>query len=235
MDGGQDLGGLQGLGPVNPEADEPVFHADWERRVLALTLATGARGEWNIDASRHARENRDPVDYLSSSYYELWLKGLEALLAERGLVSEAEIEARLSQPKGVPIEGSPRQTGTLMADQVEATLRRGGPASVDADIPPRFKAGDRVMTRKMHPAGHTRLPRYARGREGVIARDNGVFIFPDSNAHGRGPDPRRLYSVRFAARDLWGEDAPAAGSVFLDLFEPYLLAAGQGTSEESVP
>ena len=96
MDGPQDLGGMHGLGPIDPEADEPVFHAEWERRVLALTLAMGARGEWNIDMSRHARENRDPLDYLSSSYYEIWLKGLEALLAERGLVMSEEIEARMA-------------------------------------------------------------------------------------------------------------------------------------------
>ena len=222
MDGGQDLGGLQGLGPIDPEVDEPVFHADWERRVLALTLAMGARGAWNIDASRHAREKRDPVEYLSSSYYELWLKGLEALMAERGMVSAAEIEGRMAVPGAAGSTAEP--TGALMADQVEAALRRGGPATVDADIPARFKAGDRVVTRKMHPAGHTRLPRYARGREGVIERDHGVFVFPDSNARGKGPDPQRLYSVRIAARDLWGAEDATPGSVYLDLFEPYLRA-----------
>jgi len=97
MDGPQDLGGMHGLGPIDPEKDEPVFHAEWERRVLALTLAMGARGEWNIDMSRHARENRDPLDYLSSSYYEIWLKGLETLLAERDLVTPEEIEARMAE------------------------------------------------------------------------------------------------------------------------------------------
>ena len=97
MNGGQDLGGMHGLGPIDIEADEPVFHAEWERRVFALTLAMGARGEWNIDMSRHARENRDPVDYLSSSYYEIWLKGLEALLSERGLLDPEELSRRMEE------------------------------------------------------------------------------------------------------------------------------------------
>ena len=111
----------------------------------------------------------------------------------------------------------------LMADQVEAALKRGSPASVEADVPARFQVGDPVVTRNMHPQGHIRLPRYARGHSGVIARDHGVFVFPDSNAQGRGPHPQRLYSVRFAARDLWGPDAEPNQSVCLDLFEPYLL------------
>ena len=97
MNGGQDLGGMHGLGPIDIEADEPVFHAEWERRVFALTLAMGARGEWNIDMSRHAREDRDPVDYLSSSYYEIWLKGLEALLSERGLLDPQELSRRMEE------------------------------------------------------------------------------------------------------------------------------------------
>jgi nitrile hydratase len=97
VNGGQDLGGMHGLGPIDIEADEPVFHAEWERRVFALTLAMGARGEWNIDMSRHARENRDPVDYLSSSYYEIWLKGLEALLSERGLLDPQELSRRMEE------------------------------------------------------------------------------------------------------------------------------------------
>jgi hypothetical protein len=97
VNGGQDLGGMHGLGPIDIEADEPVFHAEWERRVFALTLAMGARGDWNIDMSRHARENRDPVDYLSSSYYEIWLKGLEALLSERGLLDPQELSRRMEE------------------------------------------------------------------------------------------------------------------------------------------
>jgi nitrile hydratase len=219
MNGPHDLGGQHGLGPIEPEENEPIFHAEWERRAFALTLAMGARGEWNIDASRHAREDRHPVDYLSSSYYELWMKGLERLMAERGLVSPEEIAVRLTGETGAaaPIGGG------VPAERLRKLLQAGDSARRDAGAAPRFQPGDRVRTRTMNPHGHTRLPRYARGRGGVIDRHHGVFVFPDANAHGQGEQPQHLYSVAFTATELWGADGGARDQVFIDLFEDYLL------------
>jgi hypothetical protein len=193
VNGAHDMGFAHGFGPVEPEPDEPAFHAEWERRVFALTIAMGASGEWNIDSSRFAREDRPPPDYLSKTYYELWLAGLERLLAERGV-----------------LERPPSRV--LAAADVPAVLARGGAVEREPPRPARFAAGDRVRTRAINPRGHTRLPRYARGREGVIERVHGCHVFPDSNAHGQGEDPQWLYSVRL-------------GSVFVDAFEPYLEPA----------
>jgi nitrile hydratase len=219
MTGPHDLGGQHGLGPIECEEDEPLFHAEWERRVFALTLAMGARGDWNIDASRHARENRHPVDYLSSSYYELWMKGLERLMTERGLVTPEEIDSRLAG-QGLVAEAV---GGAVPAERLHALLRAGDSARRNDDAKPRFFPGDQVRTRTMNPRGHTRLPRYARGRLGVIERIHGTFVFPDSNARGQGEQPQHLYSVAFSAAELWGEDGGAHERVFIDLFEDYLL------------
>ncbi len=203
MNGAHDMGGAHGFGPVVAEPGEPPFHARWERRVFALTLAMGAAGEWNIDASRFAREDRPPVEYLSKSYYELWLAGLERLLAERGV---------LERPP----------TRVLAADEVPAMLARGGPAERPAPRPARFAAGDAVRTLNLNPVTHTRLPRYARGRLGVVELVHGCHVFPDRNSRFEGEDPQWLYSVRFSARELWGPDADPAQSVSIDAFEPYL-------------
>lgn len=216
MNGVHDLGGFQDFGPVQPEPDEPVFHADWERRAFALTLAMAAPGGWNIDMSRHARESLPPAQYLSSTYYEIWLAGIEKLMLARGLVTPEEIEAGRALVAPAPV---PR---VLTADSVEAVLSRGGPADREPTGPARFAPGDTVRARNINPAGHTRLPRYARGRTGKVARVQGCHVFPDSNAHGHGEAPQWLYSVRFAARELWGDAAAAGDSVHIDLWESYL-------------
>lgn len=221
MNGPHDLGGQHGLGPVEREIDEPVFHADWERRVFALTLAMGARGDWNLDMSRHARENRHPVDYLSSSYYEIWLKGLEALMAERGLVTGTEVENAIRGE----VPEIKKIGGAIPAEAIRESLERGDSTRLSDPVPPAFRAGEKVRTRNMNPRGHTRLPRYARGREGLVERDHGVFVFPDSNALGEGTKPQHLYAVRFSARELWGESYAERNSVMIDLFEDYLLRA----------
>jgi len=208
---------MMGFGPVAPEPDEPCFHAGWERRAFALTLAMGATGSWNIDASRHARETLPPLTYWSSSYYEIWLEGLVKLMGERGLVSADEVRA------GKSIEPPRNVARVLKADMVAGVLAEGGPANRAAPAPPRFKAGDKIRTRNIHPRGHTRLPRYARDRAGEIVRVHGCHVFPDSSAHGKGDDPRWLYSVKFTARELWGHDTPDC--VHIDLWESYLEAA----------
>jgi nitrile hydratase beta subunit len=220
MNGAQDLGGMMGFGPVVAEKDEPVFHGDWEKRALGVTLCCGALGEWNIDVSRHARETLHPADYLSSSYYEIWTKGLLKLLAARDLVSAAELAAGHSL-------GTAKATArpALKAADVPARLASGGPCDRPLDRAPLFKAGDRVRARNIHPTGHTRLPRYARGKLGVIETCQGSFVFPDTNAHGRGEDPQWIYSVVFSGRELWGNDSDPTISVAIDLWEPYLERA----------
>jgi nitrile hydratase len=219
MNGGHDLGGMHGLGPISPERDEPVFHADWERRAFALTLAMGAHGRWHLDRSRFVREDRHPVDYLSSSYYELWVKALERLAGEEGFLAPGEVEA------GRALAASPSHAKpAVRAEDVPRILARGGPSERPVPAAPRFAPGDEVRVKVFSPAGHTRAPRYCRGRSGTVVALHGGHVFPDSNAAGRGEDPRHLYSVRFAARELWGEDAPARDAVFIDLWEPYLEA-----------
>jgi nitrile hydratase subunit beta len=219
VNGVHDMGGAHGFGPVEPEPDEPVFHTDWERRAFALTLAMGFTGEWTLDASRFARESLPPARYLSSTYYEIWLAGLERQLAERGLAAPEEVEA------GRPLRPTPPVKRTLAAEDVLPTLGRGGPTRRPEPRPARFAPGDRVRARNLHPPTHTRLPRYVRGHTGTVDSVHGCHVFPDTNAHGRGEDPQWLYTVRFDGRELWGPEADPALSVSVDAFEPYLEPA----------
>lgn len=219
MNGAQDLGGQMGFGPVVPEPNEPPFHADWEKRALAITLACGAMGHWSIDASRHARESLHPVDYLTSSYYEIWIKALEKLLQAHGFVAADELRggcagAARKQPERV-----------LRADDVAAALAAGSPSARATTQPARYRVGDRVRTTNDHPAGHTRVPRYARGRVGTIERVNGAHVFPNSSAHGLGENPQWLYTVAFDARELWGRVADPHSAVSIDAWESTLEPA----------
>lgn len=219
MNGAQDLGGMQGFGLIGPEADEPWFHAPWERRAFGLTLAMGATGAWNLDVSRHARETIPPPEYLTSSYYEIWTKGVEKLVQQAGLVSAAELKA------GAALEPPGHVKRVLAAADVPAVLARGGPCDRPAEQPARFQPGDAVVTRVINPAGHTRLPRYARGKRGIVERVHGVFVFPDTNAHGQGERPQWLYTIRFDGREVWGAEADATLSVSIDAWEGYLEPA----------
>ncbi len=217
MNDAHDMGGVLGFGAVETESDEPVFHADWERRVFALTRAMGATGEWNLDEVRFAREDREPVEYLAMSYYERWLAGLERLLAERGLVDREEVAAGRSLRTG-------RAVRRVLATEEAATLGRANPRRQ----PPRrarFAPGDRVRADNTHPTGHTRLPRYVRGHVGQVLLVHGVHVFPDSHAHGRGEDPQWLYTVCFNGTELWGAETDPRLTVSVDAFEPYLVPA----------
>lgn len=219
MNGGHDLGGMHGLGPIDPEpeAAEPVFHHEWEKRVFALTLATGALGQWTIDMGRHARERQHPADYLRHTYYENWLAGLEKLLVERGLVSVEELASgRAAAPAAEDLRAR-----VLTAARVAPAIAKGGPVDVAIDASPRFAVGDRVRAINRHPTGHTREPRYTRGRVGVVHEHYGAHVFPDLSATGQRAG-RHLYSVRFSARELWGEPATDGGAVYVDLWEDYL-------------
>jgi nitrile hydratase beta subunit len=223
MNGVHDLGGMHGFGPVVLEPDEPVFHAEWERRTFALTLAMGSWRRWNLDMARSAREEMPPAEYLATGYYEHWLWGLKRLLEHHGFLARPDLARRMREgpdPKASrPTEPLP---GALRPDGVPRLLQKGRAARLDDPVPPEFKAGDTVRARNVNPAGHTRIPRYVRGRCGVVDRDHGVFIFPDTYAAGLGRKPQHVYSVRFTARELWGPDAHAGDSIYVDLWDDYL-------------
>jgi nitrile hydratase len=206
-----DLGGRRGYGPVVPEPEGELWHASWEPRALALTLAAGALGHWNIDTSRATREALP--DYARLSYYEIWIHALDRLLRERGL---------LDRPAGA-------SERVLHAADVAAVLARGSPTARDTAGPPRFAVGDRIRTWAGEVPHHTRLPRYARGKLGTIVHHHGAHVFADAHASGRGEMPQHLYTVAFEGRELWGgrgtpaEQAEAARlSVSIDAWEPYL-------------
>lgn len=224
MDGIHDLGGMDGFGPIPRESGEPVFHGDWERRVFALSEATGWTVPLSIDAFRQEVERMPPADYLAAPYYARWLFALETLLARAGAVTGAEIEARIAgAPAGPPAAAHP---SVCRPENALRQIAEGGRYTrAAADVAQRFRPGDAVVARNVHPPHHTRLPRYARGRHGEIAADHGIFVLPDSNAQGAGERPQHLYAVRFAARELWGPDASEGDRLFLDLFEDYLEPA----------
>ncbi len=219
MNGAQDLGGMMGFGPIVTEPEDQRFHAEWEKRAMGLTISMGATGSWTIDASRYARESLDPADYLSSSYYEIWIKGVERLSVAHGLITREELQLGKAVGAPAPVKR------VLRRDDVPAALARGTACDRPAATPAAFKPGDVARTRNINPVGHTRLPRYARAKKGVIDRVHGAFVFPDSNAHGGGEQPQWLYTVRFSARELWGEAAEAGHSVSIDAWESYLERA----------
>lgn len=219
MNGPQDLGGQAGFGAVVPEVDEPVFHAAWERRVLAMNLSAAGMGHWSIDEIRHARESLHPADYYGSSYYEIWLAALEGLLLRHGFVTAEELAA------GRKLENGTTPKRVLGAADVAGVLSRGSPYARTPQGSATFAPGDHVRTVNMHPSGHTRLPRYARGRLGTIESVNGVHVFPDSNAHGDGEAPQWLYTVVFEATEIWGRDADPRQRLSIDAWEGYLEPA----------
>ena len=219
-----DMGGRFGDGAVIPEPETPVFHEDWHARALAVTLAAGALGQWNLDTSRHVRERLSPKDYARFSYYEKWISGLADLLVEKGVLSEADLKG----------EGDdavhPLAHLALKAKNVASALAKGGPADRPSDIAVEFVPGDRVRTRR--PAanafvagGHTRLPAYAAGATGRILRVHGTHILPDANAHGLGEQPEPLYAVVFDASELWANPEHPRDQVVLDLWQSYVEPA----------
>ncbi len=218
MNGVHDMGGMQCHGDINPEADEPLFHHDWEKYVLAMSLAMGATGTWNLDQSRAERESLPASYYLSAGYYRIWLAALEALLVRHGLVTDAELQTGTSQSPPNPVKR------VLQATDVAPALAAGSPVDRPALSDAQFSIGTMVTVRNLHCPTHTRLPAYIRQRTGQVVRVHGVHIFPDSHATGQGEDPRWLYNVRFDSQELWGKDA-APGYVHVDCWEPYLEAS----------
>jgi len=220
MNGIHDMGGMHGMGPVEAEPNEPVFHAPWEARVLALTLAMGFHGRWNIDRGRYFRELSPALEYLADSYYESWLKRLEVISVDAGFVSRDELAAGRSLVR--PSNDSPVAVGP--ADAL-AIVKKGSSYRRPQTSPPRFKVGDPVRVREMTATGHTRAPRYCRRRRGAVHEIWGNFVFPDTNAALAGENPQPLYSVRFEGRELWGAAAGPKDAVYIDLWEDYLETA----------
>lgn len=214
MNGLHDMGGMQCYGPVVPEIDEPIFHKEWEKRAMAMTVAMGFTGMWNIDISRFARESLPPNQYLQSSYYQIWLAGLEKMMLERGMVTHSELASGASEVPPVATRKSVPDAG-----QIGAALAKGGPTLRECANAPKFSIGDQVKTIVMNPTFHTRLPSYGRGKMGIVIHVNGAHVFPDSNARGDGENPQWLYTVEFTSNELFG-----SGNHFvtLDLWEPYL-------------
>lgn len=218
MNGAQDLGGTMGHGSIAPEVNEPVFHAEWEERAFALTVVMGFYGQWNIDRGRFERESLPPAQYLSSTYFQIWLAALEKLIVRAGFVTDEEVAVGAAVTAARKLPGEP-----IGAADIAGILAKGGPADRAVPGPARFKIGDMVRTQNINPETHTRLARYLRGHRGVIVAVHGAHVFPDSSAHGKGDDPQWLYTVRFSARELWGEDRNPNDHVHADLWEPYLV------------
>lgn len=218
------MGGRFGDGPVVPEDEAVLFHADWHPRAMAITVATGPLGQWNLDMSRHARERLAPKDYTRFSYYEKWIAALADLLVEKGLVSVEELKGA-TEPQPSPLADK-----ALKRDKVAEVLARGGPVDRSSDVTPIFAAGDAVMTRHLAEntqvsGGHTRLPGYAAGARGRVLRLHGHHVFPDSNAHALGEAPEPLYAVAFPSSVLWAHPEHPDDEVVLDLWQSYLTAA----------
>ncbi len=216
MNGVHDLGGMQGFGPIEREENEPVFHAPWEGRVRAMMTVGLRLGLYNLDEFRWALERMDPAAYLAASYYEKWLAAIERLYIEKGVFTQEELDSRRRQALPVP----PSQENRALVQRLlnpPQSQPHGSP-----DRPPRFTPGERVVAKNIHRRGHTRLPRYVRGKQGVIHRLHDRYVLPDKNAMGLGQNLEYVYSVRFEARELWGKDAPANDAVYIDLWESYL-------------
>ncbi len=219
MNGVHDMGGMHGFGPVVHEPNEPVFHAPWEGRVRGVVQLIAAWGLVNIDAGRHSIERLPPVDYLRFSYFEKWLAALTNRMLAAGQITQEELAS------GRKADGTVVATPPVIGEMGAKILTSVHSYEREIAVKPRFAAGDQIRARNINPEGHTRLPRYARGRRGTIERYHGAHVFPDSNARFAGEAPQPLYTVRFTARELWGDAANAADTVSLDLWEDYLEPA----------
>jgi len=219
MNGVHDMGGMDGFGKVEPEPNEPVFHHDWEGRVMAMERAMAAAGALNMDIKRYYREILPPDIYLACTYYQEWFHGLEDLLIDKGFISASDVAAGHSESPAKPLKH-----GKFTLNDVERVMARGK-FGREPSAPALFKPGDKVRARNMHPATHTRLPRYARGHVGVVERNLGCNVFPDTSAMEAGENPQWLYTVVFDGVELWGPDSDPTVKVSIDAFEPYLEAA----------
>lgn len=228
MNGIYDVGGMDGFGPVQIEKNEPVFHEPWEGRMRAInTLVSRKCRIFNIDESRYAIERMNPVYYLGSNYYQIWLLRMEKLLIEKGVLNEEEIEEKMAQLSPVPVKSHMEPYRKLMP-VIPSTRRRfavpatTGTERADEPIQPRFSPGDVVRVKTMAPLGHTRVPRYVSGKAGVIAEIHGNFVLPDLRVQEGIELYQPVYRVRFNAQELWGEDASPKDKLLIEMWEDYL-------------
>lgn len=222
MDGIHDMGGMMGFGAVTREADEPLFHDDWERVAFGILLQASGHVGFSDDHLRAHIERIPPLAYLQASYYERWTRALESFLEERGLLAPDAVEACMAKMATPARPGGGR--GASLDDIEEAVAKGASTRRDGAGTPPRFRSGDRVRVLNEHPCHHTRAPRYTRGRTGEIVSDRGVFVYPDTHARDLGECPEHCYTVAFRARELWGADAPLSDVVNVDLYDSYLEA-----------
>jgi nitrile hydratase beta subunit len=216
MNSVHDMGGMHGLGSLERDTNDELFHAPWEARVFGLMSSLGAHRKWPGDRMRQMLESIPAAEYLRTSYYEKWFTAATALALEAGMVTAGEIAAGRADPAGQ------RFTPVLRPESVAPRIAAGGTKTRPLDAPPRFAPGERVRARVMNPTTHTRLPRYLRGHAGLVTAHHGAQVFPDSHAIFQGENPQHVYTVRFHARDLWGDAAPAHDTLCADLWEPYL-------------
>jgi nitrile hydratase subunit beta len=211
MNGVHDMGGMHGMGPIAHEPNEPVFHQEWEGRAWGLQRAMGPWGRGRWGSTRYELERIPPAEYLRMSYYERWFTILVNRLLRSDLVTKEELASGRADPTR-PKPALPPRPATA------------GAARLDTPVRSAFKTGQRVRARNIHPEGHTRLPRYTRGKQGTVIRDNGVFALQDTDVNGQslGGKPQHVYTIRFAARELWGDRASARDAVYVDLWEDYL-------------
>ena len=214
MNSAHDLGGMHGFGPIDRSQTEN-FVSEWEEKVFALTLACGMLGQWNLDQSRFAREKMDPGHYLSSSYYEHWLSGLELLLKERGLIGQQEI--------GTGVASTASELSAVLPGQIQEILDLGGSTELPCQSPQQYAVGETIKVKNFNPKSHTRAPRYIRGCVGKVVIHHGCHVFPDTHSALGEKQPAHLYNVRFEAEILWGEeDAENRSAIYVDVFEPYM-------------
>jgi len=211
-----DMGGMHGFGAIERDDDAP-FHAEWEKRIAGILACAAFNGLSVFDENRRAAEAMPPGDYLATPYFGRWLHMIETMVLEKRVATPQELRAGHCAPDGVQWTA-----GGITPAQVLPLFLGGGSARAEVREAPRFVVGQDVVAREMNPAGHTRLPRYIRGKRGVVHLHHGGFVFPDTRAHGLGDHPQHLYNVRFAARELWGAQASAHDAVYLDLWDAYL-------------
>jgi len=217
MNGAHDLGGLMGFGPINADKNEPLFHADWEKRALGITVCCDCLGAWTIDENRFAIESIPPVTYLSGSYYQNWIRALEKLLLRHGFVNEEELTSGAKQ-------FDDHRASKAIQPEMVAGMLSSGTCQKKIASQARFSPGQQVRTKNTHPTGHTRLPRYARDKVGTVEAVQGSYTFPDDSAHGKPDSVQWLYTVVFSGTELWGEAADKSLHVSIDAWESYLEA-----------
>jgi nitrile hydratase subunit beta len=225
MNGPHDVGGLHGLGRVERELNEPPFHDDWEKLVLAMRVILANQRIYGMDESRYGVERIPPAEYYAATYYERWLASMVTNLIEKGVITREELDAKLKEIEQVANYALPVRNNPEYTRELEAVIHnrvRLGRSQMREAVTPKFAPGERVHTININPRTHTRLPRYARHKSGVINCVYGTFVFPDAVIKRQGENAQPLYSVSFDAEELWGRDAEPNQQVYLDLWESYL-------------